>query len=174
MENKMDWIVWIITAIIALLCIVVIAVFYNLTKLQEDAREKYLKLESYRIERWEMTKKLAECIEKFPDVDKKYEETKNLFGRDYLILSKEEKSIYFQEMEGFLTKVRMEVKNHSSLQCEEKIRNICKRLNEETVMYHNAEMYYEHSVHCLNDKIDKVPEGYVARIFGIQKEPGLK
>ena len=45
----MDWIVWIITAIIALLCIVVIAVFYNLTKLQEDDREKYLKLESYRI-----------------------------------------------------------------------------------------------------------------------------
>ena len=41
-------------------------------------------------------------------------------------------------------------------------------------MYHNAEMYYEHSVHCLNDKIDKVPERYVARIFGIQKEPGLK
>lgn len=43
MENKMSGIVWVITASIVFICIAVVAIFYKLTKLQEETREAYLK-----------------------------------------------------------------------------------------------------------------------------------
>lgn len=50
MENKMSGIVWVITASIVFICIAVVAIFYKLTKLQEETREAYLKFDSYRME----------------------------------------------------------------------------------------------------------------------------
>ena len=170
----MTSVVLVITALIAIVCIVVITVFYNLTKLQEEVREKNLELESYRMERWDMTKQLAACVESALDDEKKMEGVRALFDRDYMLMSQEEKAICFQKMEEVLGKLLLMVKNQSSLQNEEKVHDICKSLKDKMAMYHNAEMYYERSVRRLNDKIDKVPERYVARIFGIQKETGLK
>lgn len=65
MENKMSGIVWVITASIVFICIAVVAIFYKLTKLQEETREAYLKFDSYRMEKWNMVKRLAEYVESY-------------------------------------------------------------------------------------------------------------
>ena len=72
MENKMSGIVWVITASIVFICIAVVAIFYKLTKLQEETREAYLKFDSYRMEKWNMVKRLAEYVESYHEEEKTF------------------------------------------------------------------------------------------------------
>lgn len=70
----MSGIVWVITASIVFICIAVVAIFYKLTKLQEETREAYLKFDSYRMEKWNMVKRLAEYVESYHEEEKTFAE----------------------------------------------------------------------------------------------------
>ena len=91
----MSGIVWVITASIVFICIAVVAIFYKLTKLQEETREAYLKFDSYRMEKW-------------------------------------------------------------------------------SYRYHEAEAEYNNCVNRYNGQIEKVPDKYVAGIFGLKKQKKLQ
>ena len=171
MENKMSWTVWGITAIIVFICIAVVTIFYNLTKLQEETREKYLKVDSYQMEKWNMAKRLTEYVESYHQEGKTFEDAHAVLDKDLMAMGKEEKLAAYRQMEEILGKLLVEVKEHGNLQCEEKIRMICMKLKDEAFMYHAAEAEYDRCVSKYNDQIEKAPGKYVAGIFGLKKQP---
>ncbi len=169
----MSGIVWVITAIIVFVCIAVVAIFYKLTKLQEETREKYLKVDSYRMEKWNMAKRLAKYVESYHEEQKTFVEAHAVLDQDYMMMGEEEKSVLYRKMEEILGNLIKEIKAHGNLQCEEKIRNICLKLKEEAYRYHEAEAEYDRCVSRYNEQIGKVPDKYVARMFGLRKQKKL-
>lgn len=169
----MSGVVWVITAIIAFVCIAVVAIFYKLTKLQEEMREKYLKVDSYRIEKWNMAKRLTEYIESYHEEGKTFEEAHAVLDQDVMAMGNEEKSILYHKMEEILGNLIKEIKAHGNLQCEEKIRTICLKLKDEAYRYHEAEAQYDSCVNRYNEQISKAPDKYVAGIFGLKKQTKL-
>lgn len=169
----MSGIVWVITAIIVFICIAVVAIFYKLTKLQEETREKYLKVDSYRMEKWNMAKRLVEYVESYHEEGKTFEEAHAVLDQDFMAVGKEEKGILYRRMEENLGKLIEEIKAHGNLQCEEKIRTICLKLKDEAYRYHEAEAQYDSCVNRYNEQISKVPDKYVAGIFGLKKQKKL-
>lgn len=173
MKNKMSGIVWVITASIVFICIAVVAIFYKLTKLQEETREAYLKFDSYRMEKWNMVKRLAEYVESYHEEEKTFAEAHVVLDQDYMVMGEEEKSVLYHKMEEILGNLIEEIKKHGNLQCEEKIRNICLKLKDESYRYHEAEAEYNSCVNRYNGQIEKVPDKYVAGIFGLKKQKKL-
>ena len=173
MENKMSGIVWVITAIIVFICVAVVTIFYNLTKLQEETREKYLKVDGYRMEKWNMVKLLLGYVESFHEDGKTFEKAHAVLDKDFLRLGKEERLLLYRQMEEILGTLIVEVKEHGNLQCEEKIRNLCMKLKDEAYKYHMAEAEYDRCVTKYNEQIKKAPGKYVAGIFGLKKQPRL-
>lgn len=82
----MSGIVWVITASIVFICIAVVAIFYKLTKLQEETREAYLKFDSYRMEKWNMVKRLAEYVESYHEEEKTFAEAHVVLDQDYMVI----------------------------------------------------------------------------------------
>ncbi|MGN1206245.1 MAG: LemA family protein [Eubacterium sp.] len=165
--------VWVITAIIVFVCIAVVAIFYNLTKMQEEIREKYLKVDSYRVGKWNMAKRLLEHIENYNTEGTKYEKAHEVLDKDFMTMGKEEKILLYHQMEEILGRLILVVREQSNLQCERKIRMICMRLKEEAPRYHAAEAEYDCSVTRYNRQIEKAPDKYVAKIFGLKKQAKL-
>lgn len=169
----MDWVVWVITGIIALVCIAVVAIFYKLTKLQEEVREKYLKVESYRMGKWNMAKQLTAYIESYHQEEKTFEEAHAVLDKDIMTIEEEAKSLLYHQMEKILAKLIEEIKTQDNLQCEEKIRSICLKLKDEASRYHQAEAEYDICVKRYNAQLEKTPDKYVAAIFGLKQQRRL-
>ena len=173
MENKMSWIIWVITVMIVFICIAVVAIFYNLTKLQEETREKYLEVDGCRMGKWSMVKQLLGYVESYHEEGRTFEKAHAVLDRDFLLTGKEERSFLYRQMEEILAALIVEVKEHGNLQCEEKIRNLCIKLNNEAGRYHTAEAQYNQCVSIYNAQIEKIPDKYVAAVFGLKKQPRL-
>lgn len=107
----MSGIVWVITASIVFICIAVVAIFYKLTKLQEETREAYLKFDSYRMEKWNMVKRLAEYVESYHEEEKTFAEAHVVLDQDYMVMGEEEKSVLYHKMEEILGNLIEEIKN---------------------------------------------------------------